>query len=130
MHINVPKNLDHTIFDRLSRKFSASESVSLFLPDDLSAEEICGMADFLLHQIPNELSYLLLADLAELDKFPADLLEEVLCKGDQGCRVAVALRDDLSERLQELCRTSSDEEVRSHYAVRKAHRGKTGTDHD
>lgn len=65
-----------------------------------------------------------MADIVEYANFPSDLLENVFHKGDIGCRVAVSLRDDLPMQLEELCANSTDEDVREHYASRKAYRTK------
>jgi hypothetical protein len=39
------------------------------------------------HSYPNEFALLALANLAELDDVPIDLLEELFDKGDAGCKV-------------------------------------------
>jgi hypothetical protein len=122
MQLSIPKHLDRATFTKLNRKFMGSSNASISLPDDLSGNEIRELTQFLLLQIPDDLSYVLLADIVENVAFPPDLLEEVYRKGDLGCQVAVALRDDLSEQLQQLCAESPEDEVRSHYLSRKAHR--------
>jgi len=122
MDLKVPRVLDQSAFDGLCRKFVTNSDVSISLPQCLSVSEIQELVLFLLGQDSNDLRNLLLADMVEDSAFPGNLLEEVFHKGDIGCRVAVSLRDDLSPQLEYLCSQSPEEDVRSHYALRKAYR--------
>jgi hypothetical protein len=114
MQLNIPKHLNQIIFENISQTYSNNDDVIILLPQKLSPEEIREITLFLLSQVYNDLRNILLADLVEADNFPSDLIEDVFISGDTGCRVAVCLRNDLSEHLIDLCFQSNDENVLSH----------------
>jgi hypothetical protein len=121
MKLNIPKHLNQLTFENLSHTYNSNDDVIIILPQNISLEEMREMALFLLSQAHSDLRNLLLADLVEADNFPCDLIEDVFSSGDTGCRVAVCLRNDLSDRLTDLCFQSNDENVLSHLTHKSQH---------
>jgi hypothetical protein len=116
-NIKIPRKLDPATFLRLSKTYDQNRHVSIELPTGFTEAEYRDIFTLLLSQLPNELALLTLANLAELDDVPIDLLEELFDKGDTGCKVTICLRQDLNESLRDKCRNSSDSEVREHYSL-------------
>lgn len=76
------------------------------------------MVTFLLAKAPREFACVLLSDLAEDRPMTADLLEQIFDTGDESCQVSICLRPDLSQRLEDKCRNSRNEQVLEHYLAR------------
>lgn len=122
MKIHISNHLSSKSYEALRRKYAKNKNASISLPTDLSVTEIRDLVNLILHQPLDIFGYVLLADMAESPLLPLDLLEEIYQKGDVGCRVAIALRDDLPEQLKILCMASPEDTVREHFFARKAYR--------
>jgi hypothetical protein len=114
----VPIPLDDTMFEKAAKQWEASGDKMAAAPRSINQQEVETMATFLLPNIPRDLAFVLFCDLAVDLPARSDLLEQIVDRGDVGCKVSVCLRPDLDPRLEEMCRTSPHESVREHYQSR------------
>ena len=99
-------------FKDLSREWSSSNYISL--ETVVEPDEVPEVLASLLPQLPNELADCIMSDLAQMQGLSEESLQLIFDNGDVGCRVAIALRNDLSDSLRQLCEVSEEEQVQAH----------------
>lgn len=100
-------------FDELSNVWDKSTSLSLCL--NISIPDFEAVVTELLRKPLNDLAFSILSEIAEKDGLNEELMRLIYNHGDKGCKVAIALRNDLPADLKILCEHSDDADIREHY---------------
>lgn len=82
------------------KKWKYTDSISLFLSNSLTSQEIRNMTKFLFETIPCDFTYALLSEISENNKTPLDILEEIFDKGNTGIKVSISLREDINDKVK------------------------------
>ena len=88
------------------------------LVDELSREAIYLLVDLILPFLPDPFFNGILSALFDRNDVPCELLNAIYVKGDEACKIVIALCDDLPEEVSVLCRTDCSEEVRELYFLK------------
>ncbi|MFO0519231.1 MAG: hypothetical protein ACK515_02260 [bacterium] len=118
--IVIPPRLDEVQYRQLRTAFEAKRNVIVQFSAKLTEAEIRQQFDFLLPKVSDSFAASVLADLAEMDHVPHDLLERLFVVGDTACQVTICLRSDLSDSLVALCESSTDQNVIEHWNRRRS----------
>lgn len=119
------KCLDEYSYIKIKSTYEFSKNCCILVSKDMSSEEVNELVNFILGK-KDKLAMMILADIVEEYPLAEDVLLEIYNNGDLGCRVAIALRDDLPESIAVLCAKSAEDEVRSHFSSRRSFKKKQG----
>jgi len=86
--------------------------------EKLPREAVFLLVDLVLPLLPDVFFNGVLSSLFDHNDVPCELLKPIYVKGDEGCRIAIALCDELPDEISVLCRTDCSEGVREHYFLK------------
>ena len=111
LYINKEKIL--CSFEELSNVWDTSTNISLHL--DIQIPDFELIVTELLKKPLNDLTYSILAEIAEKNGLDERLIRLIYEQGDKACKVAISLRNDLPIDLKVKCAHSDDADIREHY---------------
>ena len=113
-NIELTSETNDIQFRELETIWQASPNAYISITAE-SVEEKNKLAAFLLSKLPSDLAVCVLADLAESEDLDDSLTLQIFKKGDTACKVAIALRENLSSALHKLCERENNPAVAEHF---------------